>query len=79
MMAVRDIRDRLAAGQGPVDACDFLVERTGPVIANLDDDIDASEDKAIADAPEDKVIADAPEDKAIADRHIGLRTKLWQL
>lgn len=67
MMAVQDIRDRLAAGQGPIDACDFLVElatrlveRMGPVIADLDDEIDALEDKAIADA------------------HAGLRAELWQ-
>ncbi len=57
MMAVNDIRDRLTAGNGPQDAGDFLVElamrlveRMGPVIADLDDEIDALEDRAIAEA-----------------------------
>jgi zinc transporter len=68
MMAVNDIRDRLAAGTGPLDADDFLVElatrlveRMGPVIADLDDEIDALEDKAIGDA------------------HADLRAQLWDL
>ncbi len=68
MMAVNDIRERLAAGSGPQGAGDFLVElamrlveRMGPVIADLDDEIDALEDKAIADA------------------QAGLRAELWEM
>jgi zinc transporter len=68
VMAVQDIRDRLAAGTGPHDAGDFavelatrLVERMGPVIADLDDAIDAMEDKALTAA------------------HAALRAELWNL
>ena len=68
LMAVQDIRERLAAGTGPCDAGDFivelstrLVERMGPVIADLDDDVDAMEDRALIAA------------------HASLRAELWNL
>lgn len=68
MMAVNDIRERLAARAGPCDASDFLVElatrlveRMGPVIADLDDAIDALEGRAIDEAAS------------------GLRAELWDL
>lgn len=55
MMAVQDIRERLAAGRGPRDAGDFLVElaarlveRMGPVIQDLDDAIDEVEEQVLA-------------------------------
>jgi zinc transporter len=55
MMAVQDIRDEFAAGRGPCDAGDFivelarrLVERMGPVIGDLDDAIDDVEDRVLA-------------------------------
>ncbi len=68
MMAVNDIRERIAGGTGPHDSGDFLVElatrlveRMGPVINELDDQIDALEDRAIADA------------------QAGLRAELWEI
>lgn len=54
MMAIQDIRDQFSAGNGPCTAGDFivelsarLVERMGPVIADLDDEIDAMEEKVL--------------------------------
>jgi zinc transporter len=54
LMAVQDIRDHLAAGNGPRNSGDFLVEittklieRMGPVIADLDDAIDELEDRVL--------------------------------
>jgi len=68
LMAIQDMRDRLAEGTGPRDAGDFLVElsarlveRMGPVIADLDDSVDAIEDKVLSSAG------------------AALRTELWQL
>jgi zinc transporter len=53
-MAVQDIRERLESGIGPQDSADFLVEittrlieRMGPVIADLDDAIDDVEDRVL--------------------------------
>lgn len=54
LMAVQDIRDRLAEGRGPVDGADFIVditaglmERMGPVISDLDDRVDDLEDRVL--------------------------------
>jgi len=54
LMAVQDIRDHLAAGNGPRNSAEFLVEittrlieRMGPVIADLDDSIDDLEDRVL--------------------------------
>lgn len=55
-MAVQDIRDHLAAGTGPRNTGEFLLDlstrlldRMGPVIADLDDSIDELEDQLLAD------------------------------
>lgn len=55
LMAVQDIRDRLEAGHGPRNSAEFLVEmatrlidRMGPVIADLDDAIDELEDRVLS-------------------------------
>ena len=55
LMAVQDIRDRLASGNGPENSAEFLVEittklieRMGPVIADLDDAIDDIEDRVLS-------------------------------
>lgn len=68
LMAVQDIRDHFAAGTGPLDAGDFivdlstrLVERMGPVITDLEDEIDALEDRVLSAA------------------HTSLRAALWDL
>ena len=68
LMAIQDIRDELAAGRGPCNAGEFivdlskrLVERMGPVIADLDDDIDSMEDRSLTEA------------------HASLRKELWNL
>lgn len=57
LMAVQDIRDRFASGKGPSNAGEFivelstrLVERMGPVVADLEDDVDALEDRALTAA-----------------------------
>lgn len=54
VMTVQDIRNALDAGRGPHDVGDFLVgvadgliERMGPVIADLDDQVDNLEDRMI--------------------------------
>lgn len=56
LMAVQDIRDRLAAGSGPVNVAEFLMDlasqlldRMGPVIAELDDAIDHLEDRVLSE------------------------------
>lgn len=66
LMAVQDIRDRLAVGKGPKNAGELLaelaarlVERMGPVIDDLDDGIDDIEARAVDAA------------------HAGLRAELW--
>jgi zinc transporter len=53
-MALQDIRDELEAGEGPCDAVDFLVQlcdkllsRMGPVLGDLDDNVDALEDEVL--------------------------------
>lgn len=68
LMAVQDIRDELAAGRGPRNAGEFvvdlskrLVERMGPVISDLDDNVDSMEDRSLTDA------------------HASLRKELWSL
>jgi len=55
LMAVQDIRDHLAVGTGPENSAEFLVEvttrlieRMGPVIADLDDLIDDLEDRVLS-------------------------------
>ena len=57
LMAIQDIRDQIAenaaprgAGEFLVDLADRLVERMGPVIADLDDGVDAVEDKVLSAA-----------------------------
>lgn len=54
LMAVQDIRDRLAEGRGPQDSAGFIVditsglmERMGPVISDLDDRVDDLEDRVL--------------------------------
>jgi zinc transporter len=54
LLAVQDIRDRVAAGAGPRTAGEFLpalaarlVDRMGPVLDGLDDDIAALEERLI--------------------------------
>ncbi|MCE2510813.1 MAG: zinc transporter ZntB [Alphaproteobacteria bacterium] len=56
LMAVQAIRDRLDAGTGPRDSAGFLIElsgqlldRMGPVIADLDDEVDAIEDRVLTE------------------------------
>ncbi|MDE0334714.1 MAG: zinc transporter ZntB [Defluviicoccus sp.] len=53
---VSDLRARLEAGRGParvpdllLDLCNGLLERMGPVVADLDDAIDAIEDRLLDD------------------------------
>lgn len=68
LMAIQDIRDRLAEGRGPKDSADFIVsvtgglmERMGPVISDLDDRVDDIEDRVL-------MTSDA-----------SLRGELWQM
>lgn len=68
LMAIQDVRDRLAAGTGPKQSGEFLIDvasqlldRMGPVIASLDDAIDQQEVRIMEDS------------KA------SLRGELWQL
>jgi len=56
MMALQDIRDGLAAGKGPTNMPELLQElarrlldRMGPVIAELDDAVDELEDRVLTD------------------------------
>lgn len=57
LMAAQDIRDSLADGHGPESTGDFLVfltqrlmDRMGPIISDLDDQIDALEDRVLSEA-----------------------------
>lgn len=68
LMAVQDIRDQFAAGNGPASSAEFLQEistrlldRMGPVIADLDDAIDELEERVLSDT------------------RASLRGELWQL
>ncbi len=68
LMAIQDIRDRLAEGRGPKNSSDFIVsttsglmERMGPVISDLDDRVDDIEDRVL-------MTSDA-----------SLRGELWQM
>jgi zinc transporter len=54
LMAVEDIRSSLAHGTGPRTPGDFLahiaerlIERMGPVVADIDDQVDAAEDQVL--------------------------------
>lgn len=54
LMTIADMRDRLQSGTGPRNPAEFLLDvtshlldRMGPVIADLDDAIDAIEDKVL--------------------------------
>lgn len=56
LMAVADLREAVAKGKGPTGPSDFLVqlsarlvERMGPVIAELDDQVDALEDQVLVE------------------------------
>lgn len=59
LMAIDDLRDRIAKGKGPKDSGDFLVEiagrlvnRMSPVIEDLDETVDELEDQVVAGAPQ---------------------------
>ncbi len=54
VMAVQDLRQELVSGDGPANAGDFLVElvgklmdRMGPVLAEIDDTVDGLEDEVL--------------------------------
>jgi zinc transporter len=56
LITIADIRERLHTGRGPKNSSEFLLDvtshlldRMGPVIADLDDAIDAIEDRVLAD------------------------------
>lgn len=56
LITIADIRERLHTGSGPKNSSEFLLDvtshlldRMGPVIADLDDAIDAIEDRVLAD------------------------------
>lgn len=56
LMAVQAIQERIDAGNGPRNGTEFLIEladqlldRMGPVIADLDDDVDAIEDRVLTE------------------------------
>lgn len=56
LMAVQDIRDKFSDGSGPWNSAQFLheigsglLDRMGPVIADLDDAIDDLEDRVLSD------------------------------
>lgn len=57
LMTVQDIRDRLETGKGPrgtaeflLNLTDLLLDRMGPIIADLDDAVDDIEDRILADS-----------------------------
>jgi zinc transporter len=54
VMAIQDLRETVAAGDGPIDAGDFLVQlcdrlltRMAPILEALDDSVDAVEDEIL--------------------------------
>jgi len=70
LMAVSDVREKIAAGTGPVNSSDVLkmlaqglVHRMNPVIEDMNDDIDVLED-------------DMVEDQAIENRPANIRHRL---
>ena len=57
LMTVQDIRERLDAGKGPrgtaeflLNLTDLLLDRMGPIVADLDDAVDDIEDRILADS-----------------------------
>ncbi len=60
LLAVEDMHEAIAAGRGPknvgdfvVDLADKLIERMEPVIGELDDDVDRLEDNVVTSASQD--------------------------
>ena len=79
LMAVQDVQDALAAGVGPTGSgallaaiADRLAERIGPVVARLDEDLDALEVDALETAhePVRRRLADVRHQAIVLRRHI---------
>lgn len=79
LMAAQDVQDALAAGVGPTGAgpllvaiADRLTDRIGPVVARLDEDLDALEVDALGAArePVRRRLADLRRQAIVLRRHI---------